>query len=148
MSLKDKIAARGIPELFVNSKVTSEEDFQAWREKTKILLQEQEYEKGKKYLQSNRKITLFKEEIEPIPGLRMRCIGGHSVGSCIVELGNTVIAGDECYTRRNLEERIPTATSVNPEKSKAFIETYSDPRYRVLLCHEEPILSHFLCKVP
>ena len=43
MSLKDKIAERGIPELFGNSKVTSEEDFQAWREKTKILLQEQEY---------------------------------------------------------------------------------------------------------
>lgn len=43
MSLKDKIAARGIPELFGNSKVTSEEDFQVWREKTKILLQEQEY---------------------------------------------------------------------------------------------------------
>ena len=102
-----------------------------------VFLQEQEYEKGKKYLQKDQKLTLFKEEIEPVSGVRMRCIGGHSKGSCIVELGNTVIAGDECYTRRNLEEHIPTATSADPQKSRAFIEKYSHPKYTVLLCHDE-----------
>ena len=102
-----------------------------------VFIQREAYEKGQKYLGSNARITLFEDEIEPVSGVRMVCIGGHSAGSCIVELGDTVIAGDECYTRRNLTEKIPTATSADPQKSKEFIEEYSKPHYTVFLCHDE-----------
>ena len=47
-----------------------------------------------------------------------------------------VIAGDAVYSRRNLEQRLPTPTTVNADESRAFVETYSDPRYRVYLCHD------------
>jgi glyoxylase-like metal-dependent hydrolase (beta-lactamase superfamily II) len=99
-------------------------------------LQQEEYQKGKKYLPPEAEVILFQEEITPLPGILMRRIGGHSEGSCIIEIGKTVIAGDECYTRRNLLEKIPTGTSKHPDRSRAFIEQYSDPEYQVLLCHE------------
>ena len=44
--------------------------------------------------------------------------------------------GDAVYSRRNLEQRLPTPTTVNADESRAFVETYSDPRYRVYLCHD------------
>ena len=47
-----------------------------------------------------------------------------------------VIAGDAVYSRRNLAQRLPTPTSFNADESRAFVETYSDPRYRVYLCHD------------
>lgn len=100
-------------------------------------LQKDEYEKGKKYLPQGAKLFLFEKEISPLPGLRMVCIGGHSAGSCVVEIGDCVIVGDECYSLENLEKKIPTGSSVDPAKSRAFIETYSDPRWHALLCHEE-----------
>ena len=109
-------------------------------ENAAVFIQKKEYEKGKKYFNSDAKITLFKEKITPIPNMpniRRVCIGGHSPGSCIVEIGNTVITGDECYTRRNLTKKIPTGSSSDPQKSRAFIEKYSDPKYTVLLCHEK-----------
>ncbi|MBQ6823112.1 MAG: MBL fold metallo-hydrolase [Clostridia bacterium] len=102
-----------------------------------VYLEEKAFEKGKKYLQNNPKITLFHEKITPVPNVEMLCIGGHAAGSCIVKIGNTVIAGDECYTRRNLTEKIPTATTCDPQKSKEFIEEYSKPHYTVFLCHDE-----------
>lgn len=105
-------------------------------ENANIFLQKDEYEHGKKYLPQKWNLTLFEEEIEPITGIKMICIGGHSKGSCIVKIGKTIIAGDECYTRRNLTERIPTGSSFDFQKSCAFIEKYSDPAYQVLLCHE------------
>ena len=47
-----------------------------------------------------------------------------------------MIAGDAAYSRRNLEQLLPTPTSFNADESRAFVETYSDPRYRVYLCHD------------
>ena len=47
-----------------------------------------------------------------------------------------VIAGAAVYSRRNLAQRLPTPTSFNADESRAFVETYSDPRYRVYLCHD------------
>ena len=68
-------------------------------------------------------------------------IGGHSKGSCIVEITNDdkiyVIAGDECYLRECLTKKIPIGSSYNQKVSKDFVEKYSDNRYIVLMCHDK-----------
>jgi len=67
-------------------------------------------------------------------------IGGHAIGSCVVECEMDgvvyVLCGDECYTRYNLIHKVPTAASCCPENSQAFLEKYTKAPYVCLLCHE------------
>lgn len=105
-----------------------------------IHIQKDEYENGKKYLLENTRVNTFKEETLVCDGIKIIKIGGHSKGSSVVEVncnGDTyIIASDECYSRDNLTEKIPTGCSVCPEKSKLFVEKYSDKKYKVLLAHD------------
>ena len=84
---------------------------------------------------------MFKNELVLCKGVKTVKIGGHSAGSCVVELENDgrifVISGDECYSRECLKKKIPTGSSVNPQASREFIEKYSNEKYTVLLCHDE-----------
>ena len=82
----------------------------------------------------------FQDYTEVAGCVKVIKMGGHSIGSCVVEflIGEQkyVITGDECYARENLEKKIPTGSSKCPEKSLEFIEKYSQKEYTVLLCHE------------
>lgn len=107
-----------------------------------VYIQEKEALSAGKRL-AGRAVTTFKSELELYGGrLKMVRSGGHTAGHSIVLVpgmadGRTaVIAGDAVYSRRNLEQRLPTPSTVNADESRAFIETYSDPRYRVYLCHD------------
>ena len=106
-----------------------------------IYIQRDEYESGKNYIDDDMDIRLFDDEIQVSDGVRAVKIGGHSKGSCIVEVtdekGTYIIAGDECYLRECLDKKIPTGTSYCPEKSREFIEKYSSGEYTVLLCHDK-----------
>lgn len=106
-----------------------------------IYIQKDEYESGRNYLAPDLKVRTFEEEIEIYPNIRCIRIGGHSKGSCIVEIkseGKTyVITGDECYQRECLEKKIPTGTSCCPQKSREFVEKYGNSSCIMLLCHEE-----------
>lgn len=106
-----------------------------------IHIEENEYELGKSYLPDGFEINIFRERFSLCEGVEVIKIGGHSHGSCIVEIsyGNktAVITGDECYLRECLTKKIPTGSSVNPDASAAFIEKYSDSKYEILLCHDE-----------
>lgn len=110
-------------------------------EKANIYLQKEEYEAAKPYLNENMKLILFNEYLELVPGISIVKIGGHSKGSCVVEIAEgektTVIAGDECYLRECLTRMCPTGASYCPERSKAFLQKYTKDNYRVLLCHDE-----------
>lgn len=106
-----------------------------------IYVQREEYELGKRYFSSELKVHLFDDELDLTDRVRAVKIGGHSVGSCIVEvrLGErtAVIAGDECYLYECIDKRIPTGTSYCPHKSREFIETYATATDRdILLCHD------------
>lgn len=83
-------------------------------------------------------VCLFDDEKEICQNVKTIKIGGHSKGSCIVEItGNEekyIIAGDECYLHECLKKRIPTGSSYCPEKSRKFIEKYGNGEYAVLLC--------------
>lgn len=106
-----------------------------------VYIQKDEYKDGESYLKDNNKIILFKDSIEVYPNVKVINIGGHSVGSCIIEMKDEnktyIISGDECYSRECLDKQIITGCSCNHEKSEAFIKRYSTDEYQVLLCHEK-----------
>ena len=105
----------------------------------KIYIQKNEYERGKTYIPKTNEVILFDEEITLFDEIRVLKIGGHQIGSSVVEFdfrGNKyVIAGDECYSDYNIINKVPTAASYNYENSKMFIERYSNSNYKVLLMH-------------
>lgn len=92
------------------------------------------------YLPPPLQLNLFDSAYHLCPGVEILRIGGHSIGSSVVtvrgEHTTYVIAGDECYWQECLTRKIPTGNSVCPEKSQAFIQTYSAPEYTVLLAHD------------
>ena len=103
-------------------------------------VQEQEYARKPHYFENNPNITTFRETAMVAEGIRAVRIGGHTTGSCVVECEKDgkvyVLCGDECYTRYNLEHKVPTASSKYPENSKAFIEKYTREPYICLHCHD------------
>lgn len=113
--------------------------------KAAVYIQKDEYEEGKSYIQESAFVHTFDESYTVWENgeafVRIQKIGGHTKGSCIVEIrdaGKTfVIAGDECYARECLEKQIPTGCSYCLEKSRWFVEEYSKPDYTVLLCHDQ-----------
>lgn len=105
-----------------------------------IHIQKDEYKYGKTYIPSKFNLNLFDNEFYITKNVKVINIGGHSVGSCIVEIYDGekiyVVSGDECYLRENLTQKIPTGSSFNKQKSEQFILKYSDTKYEVLLCHD------------
>lgn len=106
-----------------------------------IYIQRDEYESGRRYFSEGMSVRLFDDEIQICPDVKAIKIGGHSKGSCIVEIAENrekyIIAGDECYMRECLDKRIPTGSSYCPKKSREFIEKYSGSEYTVMLCHDK-----------
>ena len=106
-----------------------------------IHIQRDEYESGKEYIPDDFNVNIFETEFSVSEHVKILKIGGHSKGSCIVEIKkdgkNYIIAGDECYIRECLTKKIPTGSSYDCQASMEFIEKYSDNMYTVLLCHDE-----------
>ena len=106
-----------------------------------IYIQRDEYDMGKNYFSDNMNIKLFDDEIQICSTVKAVKIGGHSKGSCVVEITDNkkkyVIAGDECYLRECLNKKIPTGASYCLQKSHEFIEKYSSGEYTVLMCHDK-----------
>lgn len=107
-----------------------------------VYLQKEEWEEAKEYLPEGARVVLFDEEYSLLEGIRIRKVGGHSIGSSVVEVslfgGKFLLCGDECYLSRSLKEKIPSGESFCPEKSRRFVEMASDSDYQILLSHEYP----------
>jgi len=106
-----------------------------------IYIQKDEYENGKSYFADRMRVKLFDESAEICCNVRVAKIGGHSIGSCVVEITDDkqkyVIAGDECYLRECIEKQIPTGSSYCWENSLGLIQKYCNGEYTVLLCHDK-----------
>lgn len=113
-----------------------------------IYIQKDEYERGKKYIPSEYRVHLFDKEVDVANHLHVVNIGGHSIGSSVVEFKRDgqqyVICGDECYLQWNLENKIITGASKCKEKSLYFIHKYSSNQYVPLLCHDSK--SEVVCR--
>lgn len=107
-------------------------------------IQSEEYERAKKHIPESFKVILFEDEQVLDGEIFIKRISGHSHGSSIVLFehnGKTaVLCGDECYTSRNLTEKIPTGASRDPQVSKAFVEEYSKEKYIAFTCHDPHIM--------
>lgn len=105
-----------------------------------VIIQEQEYKIGKRFIPSTCKIVTFKEEYIVDDCIKVVKIGGHTIGSCIVEfsfMGELyIICGDECHTSDCFRKNIPNGISFSLQKSKYFLEKYGTGEYRVLMCHD------------
>jgi len=106
-----------------------------------IHIEKDEYENGKKYIPEDFFVNTFDDIYEVCKNVKVLKIGGHTKGSCIVEIKDEdkiyIISGDECYLRECLENKIPTGSSFDLKKSTEFISEYSKSKYTVLFCHDE-----------
>ena len=106
-----------------------------------VHIEKNEVEEAKKYIPDDFKVNVFDDSFSLLDNIHVLKIGGHSKGSCVVEIEGYkrmyVIIGDECYSRECITKKIPTGWSYCPEKSKKFIDKYSSDKYVVLLCHDE-----------
>ncbi len=105
-----------------------------------VYISDEEFPKGKRYLPDGAKVNTFADEFVIHPQIKIVKIGGHSLGSSVVEIETDdithVIAGDECYSNQNIEKKIFTASFYNKEKAIKFIEKYCNEKYRVHICHD------------
>ena len=105
-----------------------------------IHITKNEYEGGKNYIPDKFKVNIFTGEYNISSQIKVLEYGGHSKGSSIVEIKTRdfvhILAGDECYTNANIENKICTGAFYNKEKSKQFIEKYSNEKYRVHTFHD------------
>ena len=105
-----------------------------------VHITEEEYLNGKKYVPQNMPVNVFKDELFIDEQIKVIKWGGHSVASAIVEITDKdkihILAGDEFYVNECITRKIPTGCYHNLEKSKEFIEKYSDNKYSVHTCHD------------
>lgn len=105
-----------------------------------VYITEGEYSNKKNYISNDITVNVFKDENIINQQIKVIKCGGHSVGSAIVEITSGdeihILAGDECYVNECLTRKTPTGTYHNLEKSKAFVEKYSNKKYRVHTCHD------------
>lgn len=109
-------------------------------ENATVYIQCDEYENGKNYFTDKLNVKTFRDEESIAEGVKIVKCGGHSTGSSVVLIDNGtskyVIAGDEIYSKKCIEMKIPTGSSYNVEKSADFIQKYCSGEYTVLLCHD------------
>lgn len=102
-----------------------------------IHIQKDEFKEGKQFIPDNFKVNIFEEEYTLYDCIRIIKIGGHSIGSSVVEFNidgkDYVIVGDECYLRSYFKEN---ATKVQSPNSQKFYKKYSDEKYTLLFSHD------------
>lgn len=105
-----------------------------------VYIQRDEYPLTERFISKSSDVILFDEEYSVCDGVRVIRIGGHTVGSCIVSVrvgdDEYIITGDECYHSDCLKYGIPTGCAYSRERATAFIEKYSNEKYKVLVMHE------------
>lgn len=115
-------------------------------------IQEDEYAEGQQMIPEDFRVKTFKDSLSVADAIVVKRIGGHTLGSCIVEFryGGTcyVFSGDECYARECLTYKRPTGSSCNLKQSEYFVNEYSKDCYKVFLCHEQGVESGVKLLIP
>jgi glyoxylase-like metal-dependent hydrolase (beta-lactamase superfamily II) len=90
-------------------------------------------------------ITLFKNQCSPLPNMKIKRVGGHTKGSCIIELTGKhqrfLFTGDNCYLVSNCRDQKYVGDVTNRLENKRFIDTYHDYPGMILTHHDPNILA-------
>ena len=109
-----------------------------------VYLHKDALENAGKYLANSKNVLTFDDSIKITDNVELKYIGGHSAGSSIVLLKANeevyALCGDECYTKENFTNNIPTGSSVCVEKSRAFVKEYRSEKYTPVLFHDIEVL--------
>ena len=109
-----------------------------------IHVQKEEYNLCKSYIPDNFVLDIFDAECRLPNGITVLKIGGHSIGSCVVEfpMNNKigVISGDEIYYLKVLENARENSTA--REKSPFLRKYFDDKKYEVLVMHQPMYLPN------
>ena len=99
-----------------------------------------EYQDGKVYIPKDMRVHTFEGKYYLTPSVTIIEWGGHSKGSAIVEILiddlTVVLAGDECYTNENIENKTPTGSFFDKKKARKFVQEFSKDGYAVHTCHD------------
>ncbi|MBR6727496.1 MAG: MBL fold metallo-hydrolase [Clostridia bacterium] len=108
----------------------------------RVYIQEEALAKGQKYIPNGTEIAAFSDSCTVTEGIEAVRIGGHAVGSSVVNFTYNgipyTVVGDECYTPACMARGIPTGVSKDPVRSAAFLRDYE--KRRLLYCHDPAIL--------
>lgn len=119
-------------------------------ENATVHIQKEAFEQGESYLKDNR-TELFAGEKEIAKGVLVRHVGGHGKGSSVVLISfgekQIVLCGDECYSKENLTLNLVTGSSVDLEKSRAFLTEYRKPSYIPVLFHDPDLVGEIGVKL-
>lgn len=106
-----------------------------------IHIQKDEYEDGRKYIPDGFRVNIFDEEETLYDVIKAVKIGGHSKGSCVVELAvdekKCVIVADECYLAEYFERNAEIARLDGSVLYEKFFKKYGGGEYLVLYSHDE-----------
>lgn len=112
-------------------------------ENATVYIQTEEYANAKQYISQRSHVRMFDDTFSIEKNIRIVKIGGHSIGSSIVEIDHGdvtyVVAGDECYHNACVAQKHSTGSSCNESRSLEFVEKYAEGRYRVLTMHDPAI---------
>jgi len=101
----------------------------------------------KKTILSKNKVIQFVDEINVNENMRIKYIGGHTVGSSVVYLNcrnkEYLIVGDECYSKRNIDEIRPIGNYYSKGKNIAFIQEIRKENCEVLINHDGTMLNRY-----
>jgi glyoxylase-like metal-dependent hydrolase (beta-lactamase superfamily II) len=95
------------------------------------------------FLRDNPHVTVFDNDYTLFDFITIRKAGGHTRGSSVVYIGagdtGIVLAGDEFYSMRNIEERILSGTAYDPVANRRFLALLLQSHRRVYLSHDPKI---------
>ena len=108
----------------------------------RIYIQEEALAKGQRYIPDGAEVVPFCDACTVAEGVEVVRIGGHAVGSSVVNFTDNgipyTVVGDECYTPACMAQGIPTGVSKDPARSAAFLRDYG--QRHLLYCHDPAVL--------
>jgi glyoxylase-like metal-dependent hydrolase (beta-lactamase superfamily II) len=120
----------------------------------RVIIQKEEYEsflkngrdkKAMAYLKDKKNLILFDQEYLIDSWIRVVKIGGHTIGSSIIELdtkqGKILLSGDEVYVPDNWQKKIPLGTYFHHQINKKFIESLPGEYSKIYLFHDPALVT-------
>ncbi len=110
-----------------------------------VYVNEREKDRIVNKIAESQKLITFDKELIFNEQILVRCVGGHSVGSSIVEIagkGKTLVfVGDECYHKSCFDMPNLAKSMYNANKTQEFLNEYKKSKYKTFVFHDVEIID-------